>query len=184
MSQGTIDSYLQYAGGNQQVLAGQSFVTLCCNPSYVSPKNDMYIDLSSLNASVTVYIMKTNASEITPLTNSSQSCFPYGFCEFGYSFGSASSFTSFLTDHPGELIRNFTIPKGGYVQTSYFPTDVEPLWILVLNPTGTNTTLVSNFNPITGIQIPPALGLEATLGFVLVGAVLVGFAYFAPNNKK
>jgi hypothetical protein len=186
MSQGTIDSYVQNSGGNPQVLGAQSFVSICCNPSYVSPKNDMYFDFSSQNASVTVYIMRTNASEIGPLINSSisQSCLPpYGYCGYGYFFGSASSFTTFLATHSNELIKQFIVPKGGFVQTSYFPTDVEPLLILILNPTGTNTTLGLNFNQI-GIQIPPALGLEATAGFVLVGAVLVGVAYLAASKKK
>lgn len=170
-------------GASSIQLPAQNIATICCNPPYVGPKEAIHISANPLSSSLTLYVMRTNVSvfdswiSARATAQSSQPFYGYG------SPANASLFFSYLTLHNSELISKYNISAGGSYQTNFFPQDVEPLMIVLLNTGNQNTTIQYSVvqNPI---QIPPDLGYEAAAGLVLAGVLIFAPSYFLVSISR
>jgi hypothetical protein len=155
-------------------LPAHDYDIVCCDPPFVTPKEFISITIGPLASSsaVGVYLLNANATTYQALVS-------------GYSFygaGNSSLFVSYLSSHGSRLLREYNVSPLASLQAQYFPQDVEQLMVVLLNPAGVNASFSSFITP-TAIVVAPQPGIEAAVGFMIVGGVLFAVGYVLVRPK-
>ncbi|MCL5067985.1 MAG: hypothetical protein M1368_06500 [Thaumarchaeota archaeon] len=160
-------------------IQAQSFFIACCNPPYVSPKEVIVVNLTTTTLPVSVYIVKANQTDFQAWVRNETG----GSVSLGYGAEySLNLFQDYLAAHPGDLLENYTLNPGPFHVIKYYPTDVEPLMIVLSNPYHAQSNFTYGIIYLS-IQLPPNLGLSVAAVFVIVGVALFAIR-FLPREPR
>ncbi len=162
MSMGTVSTssaqLTRYNMWSQAQIPAGNFWEACCYGN-ATPKEVVEFRAFASNGPLNVSIYKVSPDNFAPL--------------YSYSgFGNISRLSAYLAANQTEVLGSYSASSGMTLDIQYYPKDIEPLLVVVVNPTGGQVNITYWEQTMT-VQVNPNSGFEWSGLMLVAGTILL-----------